>query len=197
MPWSPGQSGNPHGYTGPGGKARREVLERLQGLGHTDALETLSTIQNDINIDPSIRVAAASSLANYSHPKLQSIPTPRFIDNPIDVPHFDRISDAETFLAKLPVLVARGELDFQSAQELCAMTTLWINSQYQREELAIKQYNAGSTEHEQTIRIEGGLPVLPGCENLIMPVLAPPAPQIEANESVPTNGQGPHDDPVT
>src|SRR5262249_49861583 len=41
---------------------------------------------------------------------------------------------------------------------------------YAREELAIKQYNAGSTEHEQTIRIEGGLPALPGT-NITMPML--------------------------
>jgi hypothetical protein len=66
MPFAPGQSGNPAGYSGPRGKARREVLERIQGLGHQDALETLSTIQNDPNTDPSIRVAAASSLAPYT-----------------------------------------------------------------------------------------------------------------------------------
>ena len=48
-------------------------------------------------------------------------------------------------------------MPLKSAQELCAMTNLWIQTQYVREELAIKQYNAGSTEHEQTIRIEGGL----------------------------------------
>src|SRR5262249_8255899 len=36
--------------------------------------------------------------------------------------------------------------------------------------LAIKQINAGSTEHEQTIRIEGGLPALPGT-NITMPML--------------------------
>ena len=72
----------------------------------------------------------------------------RFIDNPIDVPHFDRISDAESFLGKLPVLVARGELDFQSAQELCAMTTLWINAQYQREELLLEAWD-GNMEQER------------------------------------------------
>jgi AAA domain len=37
--------------------ARREVFERIHGLQHLDALETLSTIQNDSNTDPSIRVA--------------------------------------------------------------------------------------------------------------------------------------------
>ena len=46
----------------------------------------------------------------------------------------------------------------------------WIEAQYAREELAIKQINAGATDQEQTIRIEGGLPQLPGT-NTIMPVL--------------------------
>jgi len=122
-------------------------MEQIKGLGHKDALLVLSTIANDENAEIGFRVGAASALAPFQHPKLAAIPTPRFIDNPIDVPNFDRISDAENFLARLPILVARGELDFQSAQELCAMTRLWIDSQYLREELAIKQINAGATEH--------------------------------------------------
>ena len=40
-----------------------------------------------------------------------------------------------------------------------------------REELAIKQYNAGSTEHEQRIVISGGLPTMPGLEGVLMPQL--------------------------
>src|SRR5262249_14970690 len=142
----------------------------IKGLGHKDALETLSYLQHNEQVDPGLRIQAAAALVPYCHPKLQATPTPRYVETPIDVPDFERVSDAESFLAKLPVLVARGELDFQSAQDLCAMTTLWINSQYQREELAIKQYNAGSTEHEQIIKIEGGLPALPGT-NITMPVL--------------------------
>jgi hypothetical protein len=138
---------------------------------------------------------------------MQATPTPRYVETPIDVPDFERVSDAECFLAKLPVLVARGLLDFQSAQELCAMTKLWIDSQNTRTELDIKAINAGTTEHEQVIRVEGGLPVMPGLEGVVMPqlnghatngpdVLAPPVPQIESSspesESVvpPTNGQG-------
>src|SRR5262249_41869771 len=51
-----------------------------------------------------------------------------------------------------------------------ALAKNWIDAQYAREELAIKQYNAGSTEHEQTIHITGGLPALPGTR-IDMPVL--------------------------
>ena len=81
-----------------------------------------------------------------------------------------RLSDAEQFLAKVAALVAHGQLDFQAGQNLSALAKNWIDSQYAREELAIKQYNSGTTEHEQTIRIEGGLPALPGT-NITMPQL--------------------------
>src|SRR5262249_37256568 len=67
-------------------------------------------------------------------------------------PEFTHLSDAEQFLAKVAALVAHGQLDFQAGQNLSALAKNWIDAQYAREELAIKQFNAGSTEHEQTIR---------------------------------------------
>ena len=198
MPWVPGQSGNPTGYHGSRRWRHREVFEEIKKLGYTDALITLARIQHE-STDDSLRVAAAAALAPYSHPKLQALPTPRWVETPIDVPQFTHLSDAEALLAKIASLVAAGSLDIQTGLELSSLAKNWIDAQYAREELAIKQYNAGSTEHEQTIRVEGGLPALPGT-NITMPVLdhgpvtnghalAPPAPQIEASPS--TNGSGP------
>src|SRR5262249_34156629 len=168
MVWQPGQSGNPNGYKGPRDRGRREVFERIHGLQHLDALETLSTIQNDSNTDPSIRVAAASALAPYCHPKMQSTPTPRFIELQLDVPEFTHVSDAENFLARIALLCARGHLDIQSAQELSGLVKTWIDSQYQHEEL---NYKISPPEtRDTTIKIEGGLPALPGT-NITMPML--------------------------
>jgi hypothetical protein len=206
MTFQPGQSGNPNGYSGPRNRRRHEVFELIKGLGHKDALEILSTTANDEKADLGLRVAAASALAPFCHPKMQATPTPRFVDNPIDVPTFTHLSDAESFLAKIAVLVARGELDFQSGLDLSALAKNWIDAQYAREELAIKQINAGTTEHEQIIKIEGGLPALPGT-TITMPVLdhgpatnghaleppTPVAPPIESTpvDSTATNDQGP------
>ena len=156
MPWVPGQSGNPAGYHGSRRWRHREVFEEIKKLGYTDALITLARIQHESQ-DDSLRVAAAAALAPYAHPKLQALPTPRYIECQIEVPEFTHLSDAESFLAKIAALVARGELDIQTGLELSTLAKNWIDSQYAREELAIKQYNAGSAEHEQTIRIEGGL----------------------------------------
>jgi hypothetical protein len=169
MPWAPGQSGNPAGYHGSRRWRHREVFEEIKKFGYTDALITLARIQHESQ-DDSLRVAAAAALAPYSHPKLQALPTPRFVETSIEVPEFTHLSDAESFLAKIAALVARGELDIQTGLELSTLAKNWIDSQYAREELAIKQYNAGSTEHEQTIHITGGLPALPGT-NVTMPVL--------------------------
>jgi hypothetical protein len=168
MTWEPGKSGNPNGYKGPRDRARREVFERIRGLEHLDALETLSTIQNDSSTDPAIRVAGASALAPYCHPKMQSTPTPRFIDLQLDVPEFTHVSDAENFLAKIALLVARGHLDIQQGQELAGLVKLWIDSQYAKDELAYKI--SPPETRDATIRIEGGLPALPGT-NIMMPML--------------------------
>jgi hypothetical protein len=72
MVFQPGQSGNPGGYTGPRERYRREVYKIIEGLGHKDVLVTLSTIQNDDGKEDGIRVAAASALAPYVHPKSPS-----------------------------------------------------------------------------------------------------------------------------
>jgi len=168
MPWAPGQSGNPHGYAGPRERRRKEVFEIIKGLGHKDALETLSYLQHNEQIEPGLRIAAAAALAPYCHPKMQATPTPRFVDLQIDIPEFTHVSDAEAFLAKIALLCARGHLDIQSAQELSGLVKLWIDSQYQREEL---NYKISPPEtRDATIRIEGGLPALPGT-NITMPTL--------------------------
>jgi len=44
----------------------------------------------------------------------------------------------------------------------------WISTRHASEELEIKRLNADNTGSEQTLRIEGGLPDLPGTD-IIMP----------------------------
>jgi hypothetical protein len=168
MTWSPGQSGNPNGYQGPRNRRRHEVFELIKGLGHRDALVTLSTIQQESQ-DPFLQVQAAAALAPYCHPKLQATPTPRFVD-PIDVPDFTSVEIAESFLGKIAVLVARGQLDIQSGLELATLTRTWLESQYAKQGLDLKAMAQGASDRDTTIRIEGGLPALPGC-NVTMPEL--------------------------
>src|SRR5262245_27166967 len=168
MPWAPGQSGNPAGYAGPRERRRKEVFEIIKNLGHKDALETLSYLQHNEQIEPGLRIAAAAALAPYCHPKMQATPTPRFIDLQLLVPEFTHVSDAENFLAKIALVTARGHLDIQSAQELSALVKTWIDVQYSKDEL---QYKINPPEtRDATIHITGGLPALPGT-SIVMPVL--------------------------
>src|SRR6516164_4340423 len=168
MVWAPGQSGNPNGYKGPRERRRKEVFDIIKNLGHKDALETLSYLQHNEQIEPGLRIAAAAALAPYCHSKMQATPTPRFVDLQIDIPEFNHVSDAETFLAKIALLTAKGHLDIQSAQELSGLVKLWIDSQYQKDELA---YKISPPETRDTqIHITGGLPALPGTQ-IDMPVL--------------------------
>jgi hypothetical protein len=78
------------------------------------------------------------------------------------------VSEGEAALAKIAVLVAQGHLDIQTAQELCGIIKIWIDTQYQKDELQFR-LNPPETR-DTTIRIEGGLPSLPGT-NITMPVV--------------------------
>src|SRR5262245_25960745 len=151
-------------------KRNEEVWNRLESRGDLDPADLLSSIVTNNEEPKELRIQAAGLLMPYKYSKCGTAPVQVYIDVPLDTPEFTHLSDAEQFLAKVAALVAHGQLDFQAGQNLSALAKNWIDSQYAREELAIKQYNAGSTEHEQTIRIEGGLPALPGT-NVTMPVL--------------------------
>src|SRR5215813_3454714 len=165
-----GQIGNPNGRPiGSRNRRTKEIIQQIIESNNKDPLITLAEISST-DPDSAIRATAANMLAPYMHSKMQSTPAPRFVEEVLDIPEFTHLSDAEAFLAKIAALVARGELDIQTGLELSSLAKAWIDAQYAREELAIKQINAGSTEHEQTIRIEGGLPALPGT-NITMPML--------------------------
>ena len=169
MTFQPGQSGNPSGYKGPRWgnrhKIHREVLELIQGLGHKDCLVTLSEIQNDPNKDPAVRVSAAIGLAKHVHPGLQAIPSPILIHELIDLPPPTTIEIAKDNISKLISAYGRGECDQASYDRLIAGNVAMINALLGQDKLNY----AHGVQPETTIRIQGGLPVLPGCENLIMP----------------------------
>src|SRR5258708_37588873 len=111
MVFEPGQSGNPNGYKDKRRRTRsKQVFDEIARREYRDPLITLAKIQHESQ-NEGIRASAAAALAPYTHPKLQSLPVPRFITTPFDIPEFHTIQDASSFLAKIPVLVAKGDLD--------------------------------------------------------------------------------------
>jgi hypothetical protein len=197
MTFQPGHTLSPGRRPGSRNKRTAEIFNRLESRGDLDPADLLSSIVTNNEEPKELRIQAAGLLMPYKYSKCGTAPVLVYVDVPFEVPEFTHPSDAENFLAKIAALTARGELDLQTALELSSLAKAWLDAQYAKEELAIKQFNAGSTEHEQVIRVEGGLPALPGT-NITMPVLdgkpatnghaalAAPADAVPAIESTPS-----------
>src|SRR6516225_6943420 len=169
MTFQPGYTFSPDRRHGSRNKRTAEI-STVSRPGDLDPADLLSSIVTNNEEPKELRIQAAGLLMPYKYSKCGTAPVQVYIDVPLDTPEFTHLSDAEQFLAKVAALVAHGQLDFQAGQNLSALAKNWIETQYAREELAIKQYNAGTTEHEQTIHITGGLPALRGT-NITMPML--------------------------
>ena len=97
------------------------------------------------------------------------------------------IEQATKNIAYISNLKAQGLIDLDFANSLIADNTTIANNLIAREELKFKLYPP--EQQDQRIVIQGGLPVMPGLEGVVMPqldghatnghALAPPAPQIE------------------
>src|SRR5262245_27617779 len=150
-------------------KRNEEIFHRLEERGDKDPADFLSELVTNEQEPKELRLQAANFLMPYKYSKRGALPPARFIDNlQIDVPEFTHVSDAENFLAKIALLVARGHLDIQQGQELSGLVKTWIDTQYAKDELQFK-INPPA-ERDQTIQITGGLPALPGT-TITMPVL--------------------------
>jgi hypothetical protein len=189
MPFYPGESGNPNGRK-PGSRNRRtqEILDLIQARGDTDPLDALSAIVTT-NKDPNIVATASSILAPYCHSKRGTLPAPRFLPEPVAVPTFTSITQAEDYLASIPVLLGRGEIDSQTALELSTLTKNWLDAIYAHQEYDLKLAAQGGGS-DTTIRITGGLPPLPG-SNIIGMGGEESSPHINGHTNGHTNGHGP------
>jgi hypothetical protein len=195
MPFKPGISGNPNGRPkgtfGPR-KIEEVVQESLVTLAEhvaeqaltqkpRTAIEILLGFANDSKIATALRISAASAAAPYVHSRKQATPVPIYVAHAVGVPDFETIEDAESFLLNMSQKVAAGELDLLSAEQIATRIREWISSCRQGEELELKRL-AATVDPNPTIRIEGGLPPLPGCD-IIMPELNQ-APAIESEPNI-------------
>jgi hypothetical protein len=93
MTFQPGVSGNLAGNKNRSRRSRNaEVFDEIKKREYLDPLIRLAQLSHEAE-NEGIRASAAASLAPYTHPKLQSIPVPRFNPTPIDIPEFETISD--------------------------------------------------------------------------------------------------------
>jgi hypothetical protein len=187
MTFQPGNNANPNGRPkGARNRRTQEIIDLLQSRGDKDPLDFLSEVISSMEQYPAeLKVTAANYLTPYLHSKRGTAPAPRFIDTPIVVPEFHSVQEAEAYLASLPVLLGKGELDCQSALELSTQTRNWLSAIYEHQEFDLRLQAQGGGS-EQTIHITGGLPPLPGSN--VIGMGGDPGPQPNGHS---VNGHGP------
>jgi hypothetical protein len=128
MVFQPGQAYNPNGRPlGSRNKRTDEINKRCREAEHKDPIFALSESVTNTQ-DEGLRISAAAALAPYVHSKMQSTPTPRYIDNPVELEDPQTIDQANAQIAMLGTLLAKGEIDLDFQQALIASRRAWIES---------------------------------------------------------------------
>jgi hypothetical protein len=163
-----GEVGNPNGRPrGSRNKRTVEVLELIKSAGHQDPLITLAELQAKSH-DEGIRATAANMLAPYLHSKMGSTPVPpppQYIEEAVSLPAPSTIRQAYENISRLAEMKALGKLDLATADSLINDQRVILNALVDEAKLIAAQGPTG----DMTIRIEGGLPSLPGT-NIAMPL---------------------------
>jgi hypothetical protein len=136
-----------------------EAYEEAKSRGYTHPYLRMMEIANDPNTSEERRDAFLKECASYACPKAGVIQHQLVseVQQPTSIEH------AEDILAQLFAELA-PELD---PIQLATMLKAWIESKRSGAELDLKLNP--KEQRPITLRIEGGLPVMPGHEDLIMP----------------------------
>lgn len=158
------QPGNDHGRGRPQGarnKTSAQLRERLKARGDKDPAEFLSELVSDENEDKELRIAASAHLMPYYHSKLGAIPIPpdpTFMEIKLKNPDPTCIDQCVENITLLTKAKASGECSIEHADSLIADQKVILYAMLDQQ----KQITAEGGPPEQVIRIEGGLPRLPG-----------------------------------
>lgn len=185
--WKKGVSGNPNGrpvHLADGKKVQKRLQEAFTSIAEfivsvgatnfTNAVDILMAFANDKDTPSSLRISASAAAAPYQSPKKAAVPVPQYIPKPVTVPH-PIPSSLEQINANIVFITTRkaaGEIDLATADSLITDQRAIAYNLISNEELKIKLLNSPNAVRDQTIRIEGGLPPLPGT-NITMPQDAP------------------------
>jgi hypothetical protein len=167
--WKPGQKVEGAGRQfGSRNNRTKDIVLKLISLGHKDPLETLSELQNDSK-DEGIRATAANMLAPYLHSKMTPVAASILLEDSITLPHAKptTIQEALENIAHIVALKASGQLDRTWAESLVLDQRAILSGLVDEAKLLAGDLSPG----DRIIRIEGGLPALPGT-NVIMPDLS-------------------------
>jgi hypothetical protein len=144
------------------------IFQKLEERGDKDPADLLSEIVSNPQEPKELRVQAANYLLPYRYGKCGTLPQARYISEPVDLPRATTLEQANANISFLSELKALGHIDLDFADSLIADNRTIAHNLIAQEELKLKVHAQGG-EREQIIRIEGGLPVMPGLEKVIMP----------------------------
>jgi hypothetical protein len=150
--------GRPLGSKNKLGRDFNEACEEITRRGYTHPVLRMMEIANDESVSEPRRDTMLLAAASYLCPK------PKVkIDVRSEIPQLTTAEDGENLLA---ILIAELGSELEPL-ELATFIRAFIRAKRDGQELELKQIEAG-TSKEQTIRIAGGLPEIPGT-NVIMP----------------------------
>ena len=179
--------GNEYGQGRPPGarnKSSYALREALKARGDRDPAEFLSEVASDENEAKELRLAAANYLMPHYHSKLGAIPVPppdQYFEEAISLPKPTTVRQACENIALLSDMKSTGKLAIAKADTLIADQRFIASALVDEQKLL----TAEGGPSEQVIRIEGGLPALPGTD-VIMP-------DYNGNGAASMNGHGPCD----
>jgi hypothetical protein len=147
-------------------KVTLELFKIAKERGYKHPVLYLIEVVNDEKAAPERRDTCAIAAAPCMTLKFGTAAPARYLEEPVQVPDFQTVGQAEAYLASIPVLLGKGEIDSQSALELSTLTKNWLDAIYARQDYELKLAGQGGGS-DTTIRLTGGLPPLPGCRIVV------------------------------
>jgi hypothetical protein len=150
----------------------RNVWELLRQRGDRDPLDILSEACNSTMLDPALKIQSAVALSAYVHGKR---PAMRFVQGITGLPAPKTTAEACAYIARLAELAATGVIDLDAAAAIKDLLTAFIDARtgtdieerMQAAEQMIREILARGLG--SAVAVQGGLPVMPGHEQMILP----------------------------
>jgi hypothetical protein len=169
MPFKPGVSGNPRGRAKGARDFRAVIPITLNGKPAPDSLEYCAAVIAEEHAPTPFKIQAAAILAPYQHSRR----TARYIGKPVDLVVSTNVDEATANIAKLGSLAAAGTIGLDEMGDLVNAQRAFIEARMSLDNEArlarIEEMVARLSPPTVEIEVSGGLPTMPGCENLIMP----------------------------